>query len=195
MRNAGADQALAEVAARRHAKPRILKPGAAALLGPIAVVGQRLVDQSVSDFRIAVGLLVLDRDRDREMGHAVQEVGGAVERIDDPPRLVGIAGDFAAFLEQEAPVGPGVAKLVDKRLLGALVGHRHEVGRALAADLQLLDLAEVAAQARRRLAGGALHDGDQAGMGNHSASPPAAHIPGCWCRPRCAFRPQRAAGP
>ena len=50
---------------------------------------------------------------------------------------------------------------------GALVGHRDEVGRPLAADLQLLDLAEIAAQARRRLARGALHDGDQAGMGDH----------------------------
>ena len=101
------------------------------------------------------------------MRDAVEEVGGAVERIDDPPRLVGIALDLAAFLEQHAPVGPRVAQFLDDRLLGALVGHRDEVGRALAADLQLLDLAEVAAQARRRLAGGALHDGDQAGVGDH----------------------------
>ncbi len=101
------------------------------------------------------------------MRHAVEEVGGAIERVDDPARLVRIALDLAAFLEQHAPVGPGVAQLLDDRLLGALVGHRHEVGRSLAADLQLLDLAEVAAQARRRLAGGALHDGDQAGVGYH----------------------------
>ena len=90
------------------------------------------------------------------MRDAVEEVGGAVERIDDPARLVGIALDLAAFLEQEAPVGPRVAQFLDDRLLGALVGHRDEVGRPLAADLQLLDLAEVAPQPRRRLAGGAL---------------------------------------
>jgi hypothetical protein len=46
--------------------------------------------------------------------------------------------------------------------LGAAIGHGDEVGGTLAADLQLLDLAEVAADARRRLARGALHNGDQA---------------------------------
>ena len=89
------------------------------------------------------------------MRHAVEEVGRAIERVDDPPRLVGIAGDLAAFLEQHAPVGPRGAQFLDDRLLGALVGHRHEIGRALAADLELLDLAEVAPQARRGLARGA----------------------------------------
>ena len=84
--------------------------------------------------------------------------------------LFGIALDLAAFLEQHAPVRAGVAQLLDDRLLGALVGHGDEVGRPLAADLQLLDLAEVAAKARRRLARGALHDGDQAGMGDHRIS-------------------------
>src|SRR3712207_7198681 len=39
-----------------------------------------------------------------------------------------------------------------------------------AADLQLLDLAVIAPQLRRRLARGALHDGDQAGMRNHIRS-------------------------
>ena len=64
------------------------------------------------------------------MGDAVKEVGRAIERVDDPARLGGIALDLAAFLEQHAPVGPGVAKLLDDRLLGALVGHRDEVRRA-----------------------------------------------------------------
>ena len=70
--------------------------------------------------------------------------------------LAGSPAIVAAFLEQQAPVGPGVAQFLDQGLLGALVGHRDEIGRPLAADLQLLDLAEVAPQARRRLARGAL---------------------------------------
>ena len=105
------------------------------------------------------------------MRDAVEEVGGSIERIDDPARLGGIALDHPAFLEQHAPVGPGVAKLLDQGLLGALVGHRHEIGRTLLRHLQLLDLVIVAAQARRRLAHGAGHDGDQAGMGNHDSTP------------------------
>src|SRR5581483_9233944 len=114
------------------------------------------------------------------------------------------------------PVGPRVPQFLDDRLFGALVGHRYEVGGSLAADLQLLDLAEVAAKARCRLARGALHDGDQAGMGYQiiasialtlslskcerstlrqaqgerscRASPPASHIRGCRRRRRSSSR-------
>src|SRR4029079_1851343 len=113
MGNPGPDQAFAEVAASRYAKPRVLEPRAAALFGPIAVVGQRLIDQRLGDLGPAAGLLLLDRDRDREMRHAVEAVRRSIERIDDPPRLVGIALDRAAFLEQHAPVGPRIAKLLD----------------------------------------------------------------------------------
>ena len=59
-----------------------------------------------------------------------------------------------------------MAELVDQSALGPLVGEADEVGRALAADLQLLDLAEVTTQPPRHLARSAVHDGDQAGMGN-----------------------------
>ena len=95
-----------------------------------------------------------------------------------------IALDRAAFLQQQAPVRPRVAKLLDHGLLGLLVRHGDEVGRPLAAHLQLLDLAEVAAKARRRLARGALHDGDQAGMGQPIQSPPSPvrERRGAWSR-------------
>ena len=101
------------------------------------------------------------------MRDAVQEVGRAIQRIDDPARLGRIAGDLAAFLQEHAPVGTRLAQFLDQRFLGALVGHRHEVRRPLAADLEMLDLAEVAAQARAGLADGAFEDGDEAGLGGH----------------------------
>ncbi len=104
------------------------------------------------------------------MRDAVEEIGRAVDRIDDPARLEGIARNVLAFFEHEAPVGPRVAQLVDQGRLRLAVGVGHEVGRPLAADLQLLDLAEVAANARCRLARGTLHDGDEAGMGDHDQS-------------------------
>ena len=105
--DAGGDQRLGEVAAGGDAQPALVEPGAPALLRPEALVGERLVDQAVGDLApaLAAGLRLLDRDRDGEMGDAVEEVGGAVERIDDPARLVRIALDRAAFLEQQAPVG------------------------------------------------------------------------------------------
>src|SRR5690606_20847967 len=67
----------------------------------------------------------------------------------------------ARFLEHESPARAGVRKLVINDALGRGVRTAHEIGRPLAADLKLLDLAKVAAQARTRLARGALHHADQ----------------------------------
>ena len=57
----------------------------------------------------------------------MQEVGGAVERIDDP--AVGLVGalDRAPLLHQEAVAGPGLRQLPEHRLLGAVVGGGDEV--------------------------------------------------------------------
>src|SRR3712207_4455060 len=95
---------------------------------------------------------ILDRDRDGEVRDAVEEVRGAVERIDDPARLALVARDLALLLEQEAEVGARLAQDVSDRPLGGAVGVRHEIRRALARDLELLDLVEVAPQPRRGLA-------------------------------------------
>jgi hypothetical protein len=83
-------------------------------------------------------------------------------QIDDPARLHRITLDHPALFEQETPVRPRLLQLLDQRLLGALVRHRDEIRRSLAADLQMLDLAEIAPQARRRLARGAFHDSEKA---------------------------------
>ncbi len=167
MRDSGPDHGFGQVAARRNPKAPVLKPCAPALLGPEFLVVERLVDHGVRDFRPPVRTLFLDSDRHREMRNSVKEVRRPIERIDDPARLCRIAGNLTAFLEQHAPVRARIAKLVDDRLFGPLVGHRDEVRRSLAAHLQLLDFAEVAAEPRRRLPDGALHDGDQAGVGDH----------------------------
>src|SRR5690349_17915507 len=50
MGNASADHAFVEVATGRYAQASIVQPGAPALLGPEALVGQRLVDQRLGDF-------------------------------------------------------------------------------------------------------------------------------------------------
>src|SRR5690606_5375053 len=165
VRDAGRDQRLTELAPRRDAQPGILQPGAAALLGPEALVGDRLVDEPGDHLAPAPAawLGFLDGDRDGEMRNAVEEVAGAVERIDDPPRFRRIPFDRAPFLEDEAPVRPRRAQLVPQRSLRRLVGLRNEVRRALAAHLEVGDFAEVAAQAAAGLACGALHHADQPG--------------------------------
>src|SRR6185369_12738445 len=166
-RDTRADHAVSKVTTRRNAKAGVLQPGAPALLRPITVIGERVIDEALRNFGYASGLSFLNGDRDREMRDAVEKVVGSVERVDDPPRLLGIALDLPAFLKQHAPVRPRIAQFLDDGLLGPLVGHGNEVRRALPTDLQLLDLAEVASKARSRLASGALHDGDQAGVCYH----------------------------
>src|SRR6185503_3774191 len=149
VRNSRPDHAVGKLAPGGHTQPRIVKPGAPALFGPETLVGQRLVDEPVADFRAAIGASLLDRDRDGEMRNSVEEIGRSIERVDDPARLCWIALDRSTFLQQHAPIGPRIAKLLDNRLLGAFVGHGDEVRRPLAADLKLLDLAEVAPEPRR----------------------------------------------
>jgi hypothetical protein len=163
--NAGRNQRIRQVTPCRHPQALVLQPGALALLGPEAFVGQRLVDQAGDDLTA-----ILDRDRDGEMGQSVEKVGRAVERVDQPARLVGVASDGAGFLEQHAPVRTGVAEFLAQHLLAALVGHRHEIGRALARDLQRVDFVEVTAQPRRGPARGLFHDGNQGGTKCHQSA-------------------------
>src|SRR6185436_2053537 len=104
------------------------------------------------------------------MRNTVEEIGRAIERIDDPTRLGRIAGDLPSLLHQETPIGPGLAKLFIKCLLSTLVGHRDEISRPLAAHLELLDLVEIAPEPRRRLARGTLHHRDEPGMRDHRSA-------------------------
>ena len=117
--------------------------------------------------------LALERDRDGELRNAVQEIGGAVERIDDPG--VGLVGALAlaAFLAEKAVAGPRLGQFGIQRLLGAAVGGGDEIGRALERDLQVLDLAEVALERARGLARGGDHDVEQGGVEHGARGLPA----------------------
>ena len=97
VRQPAGDDRVGEPLARGDAQAPVVEEGALAALGGEQLVVGRIVDQAGDDRALA-----LERDRDREVRDAVQEVGGAVERIDDPG--VGLVGAFAraAFLAEEA---------------------------------------------------------------------------------------------
>ena len=97
----------------------------------------------------------------------MQEVGGAVERIDNPG--VGLVGALvaAAFLAEEAVARPRLQQFRAQDLLGAVIGGRDEIRRTLERHLQVLDLAEVALEAAAGLARGGFHDVQQGGLGGH----------------------------
>ena len=98
------------------------------------------------------------------MRNAVQEIGGAVERIDDPAVALVGARARAAFLAEEAVIRPRLGELLAHDLLGAAVGGGDEIARPLERHLQMLDLAEIALEAApgamRRLD----HDVEDCGM-------------------------------
>ena len=78
------------------------------------------------------------------MRDAVQEVRGAVQRIDDPaPLQLVLALDLVAFLEQEAVIAPGIFQHVDDGVFRCGIGVGDEIGRAFFRDLKLLDFVEV----------------------------------------------------
>ena len=77
--DAGGEDHLDHLPPAGDAQPPVVEPGAGALLGHEHLVLGRVVDDARHDLA-----LVLEADRDRPVRQAVQEVGGAVERIDDP---------------------------------------------------------------------------------------------------------------
>jgi hypothetical protein len=89
------------------------------------LVLDRVVDDGGGDVAV-----LLQRDRDRPVRHGVEEVRGAVERVDDPAAL-GLPDLLAALLEQHPEVGPGAPELVADHLLGAPVGGGDEVAGPL----------------------------------------------------------------
>ena len=97
------------------------------------------------------------------MRDPVQEVHGAVERVDDPGVGRVGAGAPAAFLAQEAVARAGAIELLVQDVLGAMVGRADEVRRALERHLQMLDLAEIAPERARGFLRGLDHDVEEGG--------------------------------
>ncbi len=153
MRDAGGDHRFLHVDARGHPQAVGIEAAAFALLGGEHLIGDRVLNQPGDDLAF-----VLEGEGYGEMRDAVQEVGGAVDRIDDPAIAVVLALDLTGFLHQEADLRPRLRQLDHQDFLGAQIRRRHEIRRALAADLKLLDFAEVAAQRTGGLLGRRRHD-------------------------------------
>ena len=103
------------------------------------------------------------------MGDAVEEVGGAIQRIDHPAPFP-IAVRLPAFLTEKPPARAGLRQFLPQHLFGAEIGLGHEVARPLGGDLQVLDLPKIPQQPPPDLLHGLVHDihgGGQAGRDSH----------------------------
>ena len=98
------------------------------------------------------------------MRNAVQEIRGAVERIDDPAmRCVG-AVCRSALLAEEAVTGARLRELVAQHLLRAVVRGGDEISRSFERDLQTFDLAEIALEPARGFLRGTDHHVQERGL-------------------------------
>ena len=161
IRNAAADDAVRQHAARSDAQAAIVEKCAATTLGRVELVGRRIENHAGDDLVIA-----LERDRDGKQRNAVQEIGGAVERIDDPAmRAVG-ALDLFTFLAEEAVGGACLHQLVADDLLRLQIRLADEIARSLHGNLQVLHFAEIAAERLSCLEGSLNHDIEKSRTGH-----------------------------
>ena len=191
-RDAGGEHRILQLAPGGDAQAPLVDEGADALLGPEHLIDRGGVDQAGRKFAAAIRQPPFQPDADRPVRNAVQEVGGAVERIDHPaPRPV-LRARGAGFLHQEGVAGTRLVQFLAQRLLGAHVGLRDEVGRALHRDLQLLDLVEVAQQPLRRLLRRVGHHRQVRGEAKrHGGLPVSPWRAPRSCRPRSSPRSSR----
>ena len=134
-REAGADKRAVEPEPLRHAQAPAVQEGAGAALGREQFAALRV--EHDADFRAAP---MAAGDRDGELRETVQEVRGAVERVDDPGVVVALRG--AALLGEEAVRRVGLADGRDQDLFRGAVDFAHEVVAVLLADRERADAIE-----------------------------------------------------
>ena len=136
-RKAGADQRAVEPEPLGHAQAPAVEQGADSSLGGEQLAAQRV--EHDADFRAAA---VAAGDRDRELRETVQEIRGAVERVDDPGVVV--TRRRAALFGEEAVARVGLADRGDHDLLRGAIDLAHEVVAVLLADRERADAVEAA---------------------------------------------------
>ena len=117
--------------------------------------GEFLAPHRVEDHGVLEASVAHAGDRDREVRDAAHEVGGAVQRIDDPLVAAGARGVArgAAFLGEDQVLGVGLAQLGDDLALGGPVDLGHEVVAGLASHLDHVEPVGRARDDFARLAG------------------------------------------
>jgi hypothetical protein len=123
-----------------------------AAFGVKQFVGDRVIDNASCQLAIA-----LEGDRNGEMRDAVHEVGGAVERVNDPRMRFIRAFNHATFFENEAVAGASFLQFFEDNFLRAQIGIGNKVTRAFARDLQIFNFTKVATQSPASFFGGGNH--------------------------------------
>ena len=115
----------------RDAHAAVVQERAAATAGGEQFVARRVIDDRLRDLA-ALG----QRDRHGVVGQAVDEVGGAVQRIDDPLELGLVGALQAEFLAQDGVIRISGAQRLDDGLLGGAIDFRDIIARPLASHAE-----------------------------------------------------------
>ena len=149
----GAEQGSVQVFTLGDAQAAIIEVGAAAAAG-----GEELVMHRVIHDGVLQAIEMADANGDAELRHAVDEVGGAIEGVDDPLEV--LIGNAATFFGEDAVIRVGAVDDLDDGGLGALVDIGDEIIVRLAGDVDFIDPIEAAVDDIARFAGRA-NSGDE----------------------------------
>ena len=103
-------------------------------------------NQSSTDIKKVLLSLTLQRDGHCESRNTVQEVGGAVERINNPAMLAVCTFNRAAFFHQKAIVRTRTAQFTENNVFCFFIRLAHIIARAFKRNLQILYFAEITRQ-------------------------------------------------
>src|SRR5258708_19316861 len=130
-RRGGGAEAVLQLLALTSPNAAVVQEGAAPMRSREQLVPRRVVDHAVRELAA-----VLDSDRNAILRKAVDEIGGAVERIDDPPVFLLPRLNQPRLCGENAVVGIGFLHHLDDRRLGRAVDLGDEIVGALRLDLQ-----------------------------------------------------------
>ena len=134
---AGAEQRTVQVLALGNAQAAIVEVCSTAAAG-----GKQLVMHRIIDDRMLQAVKVANGNGDADLWHAVDEVGGAIEGVNDPLEV--FIGDAAAFLGEDTMLGVGATDNLHDGRLGALIDVRDKVIVRFAGDADFIDPVEAA---------------------------------------------------
>ena len=132
----GADQRVFHFLAAAHANLAVVERRAFAARCGEDILAHRIVDSG--GFHAA---LDLHADRNAKLREAVQEIGRAVERVDDPDGI-GFAL-CAGFLGEDRVVGVVILDDFDDRVFCSTVGVTDEIVVSFLLDIELVELVEM----------------------------------------------------
>ena len=168
--NAGGKQRVRHVTPARDPQSTFVEKSALALFGKEKLVARWVKDGSGGNAAGAGWARFQNGNGDGELRNAMQEIGRAVQRVNNPDGGVRVfAGHYAAFLEQEAPIRAGLFQFAADGALCIGVGAADKIGRTLPADLQILDFTKILQHPAAGGDGRFLHDIDKRGLGGHGA--------------------------